>query len=254
MALSNQYPSLKNKTIFVTGGGSGIGAHIVRALADQGSQVAFIDLDEVSSLQLCEEIENSGSVRPWFQVADVRDIAALHGAMSTAAASHTAPLHGLVNNAARDDRHHFREVTPDDWDERLDVNLRPHFFAMQKAADLMTDGGSVINMGSVSWMRRRSGFVAYSTAKGAIHAMTRTMAQELGALGIRVNCVVPGAVVTERQKRLWLDGALERQFIDEQALKFRLQPDDIAAMTLFLLSEDARACSGQNFIVDGGIV
>ena len=174
--------------------------------------------------------------------------------MTEAAAYHGMPLHGLVNNAARDDRHGFREVTPDYWDDRFNVNLRPYFFAMQKAADLMTDGGSVVNMGSVSWMRRRPGFIGYTTAKGAIHAMTRTMAQELGPLGIRVNCVVPGAVVTERQRKLWLDQALERSFIDEQALKFRLQPDDIVAMTLFLLCEDARACSGQDFIVDGGIV
>lgn len=254
MPLSNQYPSLSDRTVFVTGGGSGIGADIVRGLADQGSRIGFIDIDAAASIQLCDEIETAVRLRPWFEQVDVRDIAALSAAMSEAAAYHKAPLHGLVNNAARDDRHRFQALTPDAFNEHLNVNLRPHFFAMQKAADLMTDGGSVINMGSVSWMRRRPGFVGYTTAKGAIHALTRTMAQELGPLGIRVNSVVPGAVVTERQKHLWLDQALEQSFIDEQALKFRLQPDDIVAMTLFLLSDDARACSGQNFIVDGGIV
>lgn len=254
MPLSNRYPSLSGRTVFVTGGGSGIGADIVRGLADQGSRIGFIDIDAAASIKLCDEIETAVRLHPWFKRVDVRDIAALSAAMIEAAAYHKAPLHGLVNNAARDDRHSFRELTPEAFNEHLNVNLRPHFFAMQKAADLMTDGGSVINMGSVSWMRRRPGFVGYTTAKGAIHAMTRTMAQELGPLGIRVNSVVPGAVVTERQKHLWLDRALEQSFIDEQALKFRLQPDDIVAMTLFLLSEDARACSGQNFIVDGGIV
>jgi NAD(P)-dependent dehydrogenase (short-subunit alcohol dehydrogenase family) len=160
----------------------------------------------------------------------------------------------LINNAGKDDRHAIEDVTPEYWDNCMNINLRPHFFTMQKAAELMTGGGSVINLGSISWMRGRPGIAGYSCAMGAISALTRTMARELGPRGIRVNSVVPGAVVTERQIKLWLTPELDQQFLDMQALKFRIQPDDIVAMALFLASDDSRACTGQNFIVDAGIV
>ncbi|MGH8122476.1 MAG: SDR family NAD(P)-dependent oxidoreductase [Rudaea sp.] len=252
--LHNRYPSLAGKMVFVTGGASGIGACLVRRLIEQKASVGFIDLDEKSSATLVHELVDEGHPAPWTRRVDVRDIARLQGVIREFAADHEGRLDVLINNAANDSRIPIDEVTAESWDASQEVNLRPHFFAMQAAAPLMPPGASIINMGSVSWRRRRTGFTGYTTAKGGIHALTRTMAQELGPRGIRVNSILPGAIKTARQMRLWVDPQLEQSFIDEQALKFRLEPDDVAAMTLFLASDDARACSGQDFLVDGGIV
>lgn len=254
MTLTTRYTSLTDRPIFVTGGGSGIGGNLVYHLAQQGAKVAFIDIDEDSATTLCDQIEKAGYTRPHFQKVDVRDLEALTTSIDQAAQALGGQLYGLVNNAASDARHHIDEVTPEYWDNALNLNLRPHFFAMRAAAHHMTEGGAVINMGSVSWMRRRQGMVGYTTAKGAINALTRTMAQELGGQNIRVNCLVPGAILTERQQKLWLTPELEQEFLREQALPFRLVPDDVSAMALFLLADDSRGCSGQNFVVDGGIV
>ena len=250
-ALTNRYPSLAGRVVFVTGGASGIGACLVRHFAAQGARVCFIDRDAGAAEALAGELAHAP---PWWRQVDVRDVPALQGAIRDAYAAHGGRLDVLVNNAANDARHAFAEVTPEAWDEAVAVNLKPHFFAMQAAAALMGPGGSIVNMGSVSWKRRRRGFVGYTTSKGGIHALTRTMAQELGPQGIRVNSVVPGAIVTERQMKLWVDPKLEQSFLDEQALKFRLMPEDVAAMVLFLASDDSRGCSGQDFQVDGGIV
>lgn len=252
--LQNRYPSLAGKRVFVTGGASGIGACLVRRLVEQNAVVGLIDLDTESAKSLAQELVAEGHAAPWTRQVDVRDIGSLQEAIRDFAAAHDRQLDVLVNNAANDTRVPYGEVTPESWDASQEINLRPHFFAMQAAAPLMPAGASIINMGSVSWRRRRAGFTGYTTAKGGIHAMTRTMAQELGPLGIRVNSIVPGAIKTARQMRLWVDPKLEQSFIDEQALKFRLEPDDVAAMALFLASDDARACSGQDFLVDGGIV
>lgn len=252
--LSNRYPSLAGKGVFITGGASGIGAVLVRRFAEQGARVAFIDLDDPAAEALMDSIDADGHARPWYRHVDVRDVRALQDAIGAAHGALGGRLDVLVNNAANDARHAFEEVTPEAWDNAQAINLKPQFFGIQAAASLMGPGGSIITMGSVSWKRRRRGFVGYTTAKGGIHALTRTMAQELGPRGIRVNCVVPGAIQTERQMKLWVDPKLEQSFIDEQALKFRLQPDDVAAMVLFLASDDSRACSGQDFQVDGGIV
>lgn len=249
--LQNNYPSLAGKVAFVTGGASGIGACMVRHLCEQGARVAFVDLDQgaIASLQ-----ESLGPAVVWSRQLDVRDIPSLQAAIRDCAAAHDGQLDILINNAANDARLPLDQVTPESWDASQEVNLRPHFFAMQAAVPLMPPGAAIINMGSVSWRRRRTGFTGYTTAKGGIHALTRTMAQELGPRGIRVNSVVPGAIKTERQMQLWVDPKLEQSFIDEQALKFRLLPDDVVAMVLFLASDDARACTGQDFLVDGGIV
>lgn len=252
--LQNSYPSLAGKVVFITGGASGIGACIVRRLSEQGARVALVDLDQNAIAGLLESLGQNGHPIPWMRQLDVRDIPSLQNAIHDCAAAHGGRLDVLINNAANDARIPFQDVTPASWDASQEVNLRPHFFAMQAAAALMQPGAAIINMGSVSWRRRRTGFTGYTTAKGGIHALTRTMAQELGPRGIRVNSVVPGAIRTDRQMQLWVNPKLEQSFIDEQALKFRLLPDDVAAMVLFLASNDARACSGQEFLVDGGIV
>ena len=252
--LQNRYPSLAGKRVFVTGGASGIGACLVRRLVEQKAVVGLIDLDTEPAKNLAQELTAEGHTAPWARQVDVRNIGRLQEAVRDFAAAHDAGLDVLINNAANDGRIAFGEVTPESWDASQEINLRPHFFAIQAAAPLMPSGASIINMGSVSWRRRRTGFTGYTTAKGGIHALTRTMAQELGPRGIRVNSIVPGAIKTARQMRLWVDPKLEQSFIDAQALKFRLEPDDVAAMALFLASDDARACSGQDFLVDGGIV
>jgi D-xylose 1-dehydrogenase len=251
--LTNQYPSLKDKVVFITGGGSGIGEYLVRHFMGQGARVAYIDIDEVSSAALNQKLSDEFNVTPWFRQVDVRDIAALQSAIDDAA-QELGRLDVLINNAGKDDRHKIEDVTPEYWDNCLNINMRPHFFGMQAAAKWMKEGSSIINMGSIGWMRSRVGMVGYTTSKGAIHSMTKTMARELGPRGIRVNSVVPGAIVTERQKALWLDPQIDQQFLDMQSLKFRLLPEDVTAMVLFLASNDSRACAGQNFIIDGGIV
>ena len=251
--LTNKYPSLQNKKVFITGGGSGIGEHIVGEFCRQGARVTFIDIDEEPSQKLVERLAKEAGNQPRFIFCDVRNIASLREAMEAAKESMGA-LTTLINNASRDDRHAISEVTPEYWDECLNINLRPHFFSIQKAAEQMQEGGSIINMGSIGWMRGRPDIAAYTTSKGAISALTRTMAREVGPQGIRVNSVVPGAIVTERQKKLWLSSEVDQQFLDLQSLKFRIQPDDVVAMVMFLASDDSRACTGQNFIVDGGVV
>jgi NAD(P)-dependent dehydrogenase (short-subunit alcohol dehydrogenase family) len=240
--------------VFVTGGALGIGASIVRRLLEQRARVAFVDLDQAAITSLLESLRQENHPAVWTRQLDVCDVPSLQSAIRDCAAAHDGQLDVLINNAANDARIPFEDITPAAWDASQQVNLRPHFFAMQAAAALMQPGAAIINMGSVSWRRRRTGFTGYTTAKGGIHALTRTMAQELGPRGIRVNCVVPGAIKTERQMQLWINPKLEQSFIDEQALKFRLLPDDVAAMVLFLSSDDARACTGQEFLVDGGIV
>ena len=160
-----------------------------------------------------------------------------------------------MNNAARDDRHAFDEVTPAYWDDNLATNLRHHFFAAQAAVPQMRDagGGAILNMGSVSWMRGRPQLAAYTTSKAAIMGLTRTLARELGALGIRVNSIVPGAVATARQKALWASPEEERRFVEQQCLRFRVSEEDVARAALFLASDEARAITGQSLVVDAGL-
>ncbi len=245
------YPSLAGKTAFVSGGGSGIGAVIVAHLAQQGCRVAFCDVAAAPSEALVSHFAPA-PVR--FFPCDVRDIAALRATLN-AAEHELGTITILVNNAARDDRHALEEVTPEYWDERQAVNLRHHFFAAQSVAPGMTrqGGGAIINMGSVSWMRGTPGMIAYTTAKAAISGLTRVLARELGVHNIRVNSVVPGAILTERQIKLWLTPELEREFIDGQCLKFRLTENDVARAIVFLASDEARAITGHNLIVDGGL-
>jgi NAD(P)-dependent dehydrogenase (short-subunit alcohol dehydrogenase family) len=245
-----RYPDLAGRTVFVSGGGSGIGAAFVRSFAAQDCRVAFIDIADEPSEALVAEL--GASVR--YSHCDVRDIDALRATVA-AAGKTFGPVRVLVNNAARDDRHRMDDVTPAYWDDNLAVNLRHHFFAAQAAAPQMAaaGGGSIINLGSISWMRGRPAMAAYTTSKAAISGLTRVLARELGERNIRVNALVPGAIHTPRQEALWDSPAAVQEFIDQQCLKFRLSEDDVARAALFLASDAARGITGVNLIVDAGL-
>jgi NAD(P)-dependent dehydrogenase (short-subunit alcohol dehydrogenase family) len=247
------YPSLRDRIVFVTGGGSGIGAAIVQAFVEQGARTAFVDIDEQASLALCARLDGVGTHPPLFIPCDVRDIDALRAAIARAQGQ-LGDVAVLVNNAARDDRHRIEEVTVEYWDERVAVNLRHQFFAVQAVVEQMKrrGGGSIVNFGSVSWMIKAGGMPAYTTSKAAVHGMTRSLANDLGPFNIRVNTISPGWIMTQRQLKLWVTPDGEKQMDENQCLKIRLQPDDIARMVLFLAADDSRGCSAQNFIVDAG--
>jgi D-xylose 1-dehydrogenase len=249
------YPSLKDRVVFITGGGSGIGAALVTHFCGQGARVTFVDLAEAPSRAVVEALKQAGGAVPDYIPCDLRRIEDLRAAVAAAAAKH-GPIRVLVNNAGNDDRHLTADVTPDYWDDRMAVNLRHQFFAAQAVRPQMRDagGGSIINFGSITWMVGDGDCPAYVTAKAAITGMTRALARELGPENIRVNCMIPGWIMTERQMRLWLTPEGERQIDDRQCLKGRLYPPDIARMALFLAADDSRMCSSQNFIVDGGWV
>ncbi len=245
------YPDLAGRTVFVSGGGSGIGAGFVRLFAAQGARVAFIDIADAPSNALQDEL---GPDRVRYARCDVRDIAALKDVIA-AVARDWGPIRVLVNNAARDDRHRVEDVTPDYWDDNLATNLRHHFFAAQAVAPGMAaaGGGAIINLGSVGWLRGRTGLVAYATSKAAITGMTRVLAREFGERNIRVNAILPGAIVTERQLALWATPEEEQKYLEQQCLKFRLSVDDVARTALFLASDEARAVTGQSLVVDAGL-
>ena len=249
MTPTARYPSLEGRVCLVTGGGSGIGASIVTRFVEQGAKVAFLDIDEKASRTLVEQL----SGKPLFMPCDLRDIEALRRAVEQVTKK-LGPIRILVNNAARDDRHKWDEVTPEYWDQCLQVNLRHQFFAAQAVVPQMekAGGGSIINFGSVSWMRSLPGMVGYTTAKAAINGLTKPLAQEFGPKNIRVNCVVPGAILTDRQQRLWRNPDLDKSILNAQALKFQLTPEHVAPMVLFLAADDSAGCTGQNFIVNAG--
>jgi len=245
-----RYPDLAGRTVFVSGGGSGIGAAFVRAFVGQGALVAFVDIADGPAREL--ERQLGPAARYW--PCDIRDIGALKAAIADAAQAF-GPIRVLINNAADDRRHKLATVTPESWDDNQAINLRHHFFAAQAVAPQMAaaGGGSIINLGSVSWMRGRPELVGYTTAKAAIGGLTRTLARELGADNIRVNCIVPGAIATARQQALRVTAEDEQRFLEQQCLKFRLSEDDVARTALFLASDESRAITGQNLVVDAGL-
>ena len=250
-----QYGSLKNKRVFVTGGGSGIGAGIVSAFAEQGAQVAFIDIAVDASLALCERLAAAGHPAPVFQSCDIRDVAELQSVMRTLA-TELGDFDVLVNNAGNDDRHRPEDVTLEYWDNCIAVNQRPMFFTCQSAIEGMKKrgGGSIINISSTSWHMAGGGYPVYTTTKAAVLGLTRGLARDLGPHKIRVNTVTPGWVMTERQIRLWLDEEGERLIDRSQCLPGRVLASHIARMVLFLASDDSAMCTAQEFIVDGGWV
>lgn len=245
-----RYPSLADKVVYVTGGASGIGAEIVAAFADQGARVGFVDMDTETSAALCAAHENVTH-----EICDLRDIDGLRAAFA-ALRSRIGPAQVLVNNAARDDRHSWTDVTPDYWDDRMNTNLRHQFFAIQAVAPDMiaAGGGSIINLGSNSWFEAGGGFPAYATAKAAVHGLTRTMARDLGPHRIRVNAFVPGWVMTERQKTLWAKPEPIAAHLKRQCLPDLIEPVYIARMVLFLASDDAAMCTASNYMVEAGSI
>jgi NAD(P)-dependent dehydrogenase (short-subunit alcohol dehydrogenase family) len=249
------YPSLAGRSVFITGGGSGIGAELVRHFAGQGSRVAFVDIAEEASHSLVESIAADGAPAPLFIACDLRDVEALREAIAEAS-RRNGSIEALCNNAGNDDRHQTEGVDVAYWDNRMAVNLRHQFFAAQAVLAGMkaAGGGSIINLGSITWMVGDPDCPVYVTAKAAVHGMTRALAREFGPHNIRVNCLVPGWVMTQRQMQLWLTPAGERQIEERQCLPQRLQPSDIARMALFLAADDSAMCTSQAFIVDGGWV
>ena len=247
------YPSLKDRVVFVTGGASGIGASEVASFAAQGAKVAFVDIDDAAGTALAAKLKADGYPDPFYQHCDIRDVPSLQTAIH-AAAEKLGPITVLVNNAARDDRHRYQDVTVEYWDERQAVNLRHQFFAIQAVAPMMRDagGGSIINFGSISWHSYAGGMPAYTTAKAGVEGLSKGMARDLGPDRIRVNCVVPGWVMTERQIKLWLTADSEENLLRLQCLKEKLGPDDLARMVLWLAAEDSRMCTGQLWVVDAG--
>ncbi len=245
------YPSLRGKTVIISGGAQGIGAEIVKAFASQGAKVGFLDLDADASAALVKEA--GGTVD--YEICDLRDVDALKAGLA-ALKERLGPAAVLVNNAARDDRHAWTDVTPEYWDERQATNLRHMFFSIQSVAPDMIEagGGSIINMGSNSWWEAGGGFPAYATAKAAVHGLTRTMARDLGEHRIRVNTVVPGWIMTERQKSLWATPDALEKHRQRQCLPDLIDPVYVARMVVFLASDDAAMCSANNYMVEAGSI
>ena len=250
------FPSLRQRAVFVTGGGSGIGAAIVQAFAEQGARVAFVDVARNASEALAQHIADAGLPRPWWRVCDVRDVNALQACVAEAAAELGSDFAVLVNNVASDDRHTLESVTPEYYDERMAINERPAFFAIQAVVPGMRrlGAGSVINLGSTGWQGKGTGYPCYAIAKSSVNGLTRGLAKTLGQDRIRINTVSPGWVMTERQIKLWLDAEGEKELARNQCLPDKLRPHDIARMVLFLASDDAAMCTAQEFKVDAGWV
>ncbi|MDR5775972.1 MULTISPECIES: SDR family oxidoreductase [unclassified Caballeronia] len=246
------YPSLVDRHVVVTGGGSGIGASIVEAFAKQGARVSFIDVAETDARELEQALANEKHA-PKFYRCDLRDTAAIEAIFDDMIAA-AGPLDALVNNAANDDRHRWDDVSAAYWDERMAVNLRHQFFCAQAAAKSMRANrrGSIINMGSISWHLALPELTLYMTAKAAIEGLTRGLARDLGAHGVRVNTVIPGAVRTPRQMKLWQSPDSEAALLAQQCLHERIDPEHVARMVLFLASDDAARCTGRDYFVDAG--
>ena len=247
------YPSLRDRVVLVTGGASGIGAEHVTQFARQGAKVAFLDIADTEADALTQTLAAEHLPPPLYLPCDLKNIAALHSAIAEAA-NRLGPITVLVNNAANDQRHGYEDVTVEFWDERMATNLRHQFFAIQAVAPMMrvAGGGSIINFGSISWHASQGGMPAYTTAKAAVEGLTKGMARDLGPHGIRVNCIIPGWIMTQRQIDLWLTPEAETKLLAAQCLKTKLVPADVARMVLWLASDDSRMCSSQLWVVDGG--
>jgi NAD(P)-dependent dehydrogenase (short-subunit alcohol dehydrogenase family) len=247
------YPSLHDRVVIVTGGASGIGEAIIEAFAMQNSRVAFLDIQDAAARLLIQRIESAGFTPPVYVRCDLSDVAAIKASVQDILERfHTIDV--LVNNAGNDSRHTIEEVTPESWDQAMAVNLKHQFFMTQAIIPSMREAGrgSIINMSSISWAIPSTGLPVYVTAKAAIIGLTRTLARELGVDNIRVNCVMPGAIQTERQERLWFTEAYKAEILTRQALKRMISPSEVARLVLFLAAEDSAGITNQSFVIDGG--
>ena len=249
------YPSLENKIVLITGGASGIGESIVEHFIMQKSKVVFLDIEDQLAENLINKIYKKYSSKPTYVKCDLKNTNQLKEKINEIS-SQIGKISILVNNAANDERHDIDSVTPEYWDDRININLKHYFFASQAVYKDMKDlgKGAIVNIGSFSWMKGIGGMSCYTTAKSAIMGLTRSLARDFGVYNIRVNCVVPGWIITERQKKLWLTPEIEKKQIEDQCIKRMLQPDDISKTVLFFASEQSSGCTAQNYIVDGGIV
>jgi NAD(P)-dependent dehydrogenase (short-subunit alcohol dehydrogenase family) len=247
------YPSLRDRVVLVTGGASGIGAEHVTQFARQGAKVAFLDIADTAAAALVTALGQEGLPPPLYLPCDLKNIPALQAAIAETERQ-LGPITVLVNNAANDQRHDYQDVTVEFWDERMATNLRHQFFAIQAVAPMMRSagGGSIINFGSISWHTNHGSMPAYTTAKAGIEGLTKGMARDLGPSGIRVNCVIPGWIMTQRQIDLWLTPEAEENLLRVQCLKAKLVPADVTRMVLWLASDDSHMCSSQLWVVDGG--
>ena len=248
-----KYYDLEKKRVFITGGGSGIGASIVEHFCEQGSEVYFIDINEDESKKLIEDIKNKNYSLPTFIKCDLLNIKELQKTIADII-SNKGPIDILINNAANDTRHKIDDVTEEYWDERMNVNLRHYFFTVQSVKKSMIDngGGAIINMGSTSWMIGQGGMAAYTAAKSGVVGLSRSFARDLGEFNIRVNSVVPGWVMTQRQIDLWLNDESEKELMKRQCLKEKLMPHELAQAVLFFSSEQSSGCTNQSYVVDKG--
>ncbi len=249
------YPSLENKVVVITGGASGIGENIVEHFIMQKSKVAFLDIEEKLGNELVKKLEKKYNLKPTFVKCNLKNITELQNSIKLIR-QQIGPIYTLVNNAANDERHDLDSVTSEYWDDRMNINLKHYFFATQAVYKDMKDigSGTIVNIGSFSWMLAQGGMPGYTTAKSAIMGLTRTLARDLGEYNIRVNCIVPGWIITERQKKMWLTPEIEEKQLERQCIKRMLIPDDISKVVLFFASEQSSGCTAQNYIVDGGIV
>lgn len=249
------YPSLEGKVVLVTGGASGIGEAIVEAFARQRSEVVFLDIQDDAAEKLIQRINGIAGVTPMYRHCNLADMEDLERTMKEIVALYSR-IDVLVNNAANDTRHTVEEVTSQSWDALMAINLKPQFFMAQAVIPSMqkNGGGSIINMSSISWVIPSTGLPVYVTAKAAIVGMTRALAHTVGKDNIRVNSVLPGAILTERQKRLWLTEAYTAEVLSRQALKRMILPEEVARLVLFLAAEDSSAITNQSYVIDGGWV
>lgn len=247
------YPSLRGRRVLITGGASGIGAALVRGFAEQGSGVAFLDVQDDAASELIAQVAAAGHAQPLYWHCDLTDTNALHTVVTGAIAA-LGGLEVLVNNAGNDQRHRTDEVTPEQWDNLMAINLRQQFFVTQAALPALRASGtaSVLHMSSISWRIPSVGLPAYVAAKAAVVGLARTLAHEEGIHGVRFNSIQPGAILTEKQKRLWITPEYSAEILARQAIKRHLEPDEVVRLALFLAGEDSSAITGQSYVVDGG--
>jgi NAD(P)-dependent dehydrogenase (short-subunit alcohol dehydrogenase family) len=252
------YPSLNGRKVLITGGATGIGEAFVIRFAEQGAQVAFLDIQDEAAAELSARIAAKGHPEPLYRHCDITDLDAVRSSVASAIDA----MHGLdilVNNAGNDQRHSIEEVTPELWDRLMAVNLRHQFFVTQAALPALkqsagSQSSSVINMSSIAWIIPGVNMLAYITAKAGIVGLTKTLAHEVGKDNIRVNCILPGAIVTEKQRKLVLTPEYSAEILSNQAIKRHLVPDEVVRLALFLAADDSSAITGQSHIVDGGWV